>query len=502
MEQLTTLGGDYASGDGIYGNGQVVVGISKTAAGDDRAVRWTSTGIEDLGTLGYSSSATAASFDGSVVVGFSNDGWNMRAFRWTNNHMTDLGTLGGYSAKAMGVSADGTVVVGQAQNAAGVYQGFRWTSTPTGMQSIEDWLAGNGMPVAAGVKTQSANSASSDGRVVVGQLDNGHAYVARVPGPTPSPGAGLIDVQDYNTTLQAAAFPHAQLTRTSDLALNGLMGTVPHTLLAPTQLRAWTSGDWGQRSRYGDMGQAAAGDFGLAVGITDALEGQLSLGQQYADNATPFAGRTTSKQTYVAPGLSYLFSQSNVVVGVLGYYGEGTLEVDRGYLNAGNAVLSTGRPGTSTTGARLRADWVNAYALGPVAMTPYVSYTWIESKLNGYTEVGGGFPVQWNARSDTAQLLRLGQDAQWQFNEQWKLTGRLEYVQRMQQDNPMVTGRIVGLSGFGFDANQKQNEWARVGLGGEYRLSATSTLSTTLNATTEKADAPDVWLNVAYVWMF
>jgi probable HAF family extracellular repeat protein len=46
-----------------------------------------------------------------------------------------LGTLGGDSSVAWGVSADGSVVVGGAQNAAGEWRAFRWTAAG-GMQDL------------------------------------------------------------------------------------------------------------------------------------------------------------------------------------------------------------------------------------------------------------------------------------------------------------------------------------------------------------------------------
>jgi probable HAF family extracellular repeat protein len=46
-----------------------------------------------------------------------------------------LGTLGGDSSRALGVSADGSVVVGVAENAAGLPRAFRWTAA-RGMQEL------------------------------------------------------------------------------------------------------------------------------------------------------------------------------------------------------------------------------------------------------------------------------------------------------------------------------------------------------------------------------
>jgi probable HAF family extracellular repeat protein len=49
--------------------------------------------------------------------------------------MQDLGTLGGRESWANGVSADGSVVVGWAQDAAREWYAFRWTASG-GMQDL------------------------------------------------------------------------------------------------------------------------------------------------------------------------------------------------------------------------------------------------------------------------------------------------------------------------------------------------------------------------------
>ena len=96
--------------------------------------------MTDLGTLGgSSSSAYGVSADGSVVVGWAqNDEGHTRAFRWTaSGSMTDLGTLGGCCGAAYGVSANGSVVVGWARDDENWYtKAVRWTDSE-GVQEID-----------------------------------------------------------------------------------------------------------------------------------------------------------------------------------------------------------------------------------------------------------------------------------------------------------------------------------------------------------------------------
>ena len=139
---LGTLPGcDGSSANGVSANGAVVVGYAYNAAGQKRAFRWTASGgMQDLGTPGgRESEAYAVSADGAVVVGVTyNAAGQKRAFRWTaSGGMQDLGTLGGSYSVAWHVSADGAVVVGWAATAKASrdLNAFRWTASG-GMQDI------------------------------------------------------------------------------------------------------------------------------------------------------------------------------------------------------------------------------------------------------------------------------------------------------------------------------------------------------------------------------
>lgn len=156
-----------------------------TNTSDQRAFRWTqSGGIQDLGTLYkirrsfvynyYSagkSSAKGVSADGSVIVGWANDTSDttrQRAFRWTQSTgMTDLGTLksdntGQSSANA--VSRNGKVIVGWSASASSSKRAFRWTANK-GMQDLGTLKSDNS-------GQSEALAIADDGKIVVGWSHN------------------------------------------------------------------------------------------------------------------------------------------------------------------------------------------------------------------------------------------------------------------------------------------------------------------------------------------
>jgi probable HAF family extracellular repeat protein len=163
---LADLGG--FSARGVSHDGAVVVGATT------HAVRWTpSGGLQDLGTVGGTESfADAASANGSVVVGQSRDKdmfW--KAFRWTAaSGMQDLRTLGGPMAAAYDVSGDGSVVVGRSLSTASSAsdRAFRWT-TKKQMQDLRQALLDQGVSAVSGWILLGATGVSADGTVIVGE---------------------------------------------------------------------------------------------------------------------------------------------------------------------------------------------------------------------------------------------------------------------------------------------------------------------------------------------
>ncbi|APR85194.1 Xanthine/uracil/thiamine/ascorbate permease family protein [Minicystis rosea] len=185
---------------GVSGDGQVLVG-QLSSGGNVTALRYTVTeGMTDLGDIPGGSvfaSATAASFDGSVIVGVSDaastvnvSGTAQVAFRWTKETgFVELGDLPGGTAMAFaqGVSADGLIVAGASYPATDDFEACRWELGQS-VKSLGSFPSLTPRGAAYGV--------SKDGDVIVGQslhkLDDGENNRAF----RWTPALGLVDIGD------------------------------------------------------------------------------------------------------------------------------------------------------------------------------------------------------------------------------------------------------------------------------------------------------------------
>jgi probable HAF family extracellular repeat protein len=524
-------GGSFANAYGINAAGDVVAGVAAdgAAANEQRAFRWTQAGgIVNLGTLNGGNSSVARDINtaGDVVVGYSADGAAAnaeRAFRWTQiGGMVNLGVInGGNASRAYGVDSTGSVVVGRAADgaAANAFRGFRWTQA-TGMQSIEAWLAAGGVVVnPAAAKTAIAFGTNSDGSVVVGTLDNNHAYLARVTaagvdgtagaaGVTGAGGAGgaaagngMIDLVQYNQSLAASVGAPAIALQAADVALHGAHGSPMRGLLANGSQSFSVAGDVGR----GSAASSSTGDLGVAEvsyarGLRDGAMIKVALGHSRSSQDTAFGGNTRVSGTYLLPEVIFRLADSPVHFTVSGYYNAGNATLKRGYTNAGTAVVSQGDAQAATTALRIRADWLNAATWGGTAFTPYASLTQIHSRLGTYTETGGGFPAFWEARSESATQARIGVDAVHSISDQLSLLGRVEVGHRFQSQGANAKGQVLGLFAFDLSGQPYKQDWARVSAGIEGKF-GDGVGSLVLNASTE-GQTPRYLLAANYRWSF
>jgi probable HAF family extracellular repeat protein len=210
---LADDGVDYESEAlGISGDGYVVVGKAKNTDPNDanksvkEAFIWEDGVMTGLGflqddTSKVESEATAASFDGSVVVGTSKvddpkntDKSAKQAFIWEDGVMTGLGFLadaaGPFESKATGVSADGSVVVGESKLDTGK-EAFVWTAESNEMRSLRDVLEEDLGVDLTGWTISKPPVISSDGETMIALATNPNDDVEVFVTYLPEPSGGI-----------------------------------------------------------------------------------------------------------------------------------------------------------------------------------------------------------------------------------------------------------------------------------------------------------------------
>ena len=213
-------GGSFSQANAVNADGSVVVGLSSIGGSfASQAFRWVKdAGLEsgvmtDLGFLTgvASSAALGVNADGSVVIGWSDyvngSSSGAQAFRWvksansaTAGVMAGLGFLtGGFNSTANAVNADGSVVVGHSDSTSG-FQAFRWTEVG-GMQTVSQWLTNGGGSVPSGWTLDSATGVNADGTVVVGNGTHNsatEAWLAR--------SGALVSLADLSASLRTGSY--------------------------------------------------------------------------------------------------------------------------------------------------------------------------------------------------------------------------------------------------------------------------------------------------------
>lgn len=179
----------------------------------DEAFRWTaSTGIQ---IIAQGREATTVTLDGSVIAGAARN-IGVPAFRWTAAEgVQDIGLLpGGTFASPFDISADGSIIVGDADSSSGD-RGFVW-SARRGMRSLHQVLIDeHGLslsyltPLWAKAISDDGNVLSGVGKVVIGASEHTAGWIATLricdpaldgdsDGTADNDGDALCDVWEIN----------------------------------------------------------------------------------------------------------------------------------------------------------------------------------------------------------------------------------------------------------------------------------------------------------------
>jgi hypothetical protein len=235
---LNQIGPFSARGNAISGDGLFIGGWDEASNGTRRAALWRPNGTERLLLVNTPGNAIGAgevwgiSSNGGYVVGNAAVG----AFRW--NGATGAQNIGapagaGSPTTAMGVSDDGTIVVGTAGSFFSGLKAFIWIEG-SGMMLLDDYVTNVlGLTLPAGQSLQGATDITPDGRTIVGYIGSNSfqtdAFVLDLPlscgWSNYGNGAGAANILDVTGGGSASLGGVFQITTT------GITGSVSVTAI-------------------------------------------------------------------------------------------------------------------------------------------------------------------------------------------------------------------------------------------------------------------------------
>ncbi len=359
----------------------------------------------------------------------------------------------------------------------------------TAIQSVEDWLSAAGASI-SGWHLVKATGVSADGTVVVGQGEDvfgtTKAFIARV---NADGGTGIIDPIVWMGTLAGArdGFYAGQ----SQMALP-LEGAHHRTLLSldngGQRFGVWLTGEGTYRTE-GENARLGLGEVGI---YTDLLPGlRIGLGAAKSDQQQnlPYSGAARLDGRYWLAEVGWQPRSMPVQLSLTTMAGKWDTRINRAYENGGGIDVSPGDAPVEGHSVRLRLDVPDAWTFGRTAMTPYAAYTETHTRMAAYAESGGAFPASYQAQEHTAREARLGLRLSRTMTETVAVHGHIEAVHRFDRTGARLSGsELSGLLPFDFAGAKIKRNSMRLGLDMDYRLALGTTLTASFMTATPGED--------------
>ena len=509
-------------------DGSVIVGEAHGTTYANEAFVWTATdGMKGLGVLSadaaglYAGSfATDVSADGNVIIGYSKGRPNDKseAFRWTAaGGMTGLGLLAdGSSSRAFGTNADGSVIVGWADEPSTIVPtimvttAVRWTDAG-GIQKVTAWLTANGVDVGSNTLTN-AVAVSDDGNVVIGygQINgNTQQYIARVGASSGGgdtgggdtgggdtgggdtgggdtgggdtgggdTGGGLIGLIDYlYSVADNGGVTFQNLINGIGLSLFGAHHRPLLDYAGDGRTCGWITGDYAGSNR--NNRRNIIGEAGICRDLAEGVRIGFGGGADGTDLDTSFGGRSKADGYHLLGELDVQPRGMPLILSVTGYYADWNVTMSRAYQNASGVDVSSSKTDARAWAVRGRADWRDMVRLGKgVNLSSYAAFTHMHVSMDGYTEAGGAFPLAMNATSSNTDEMRLGGIIGAQLAEKIRLQLSGEWVHRFDPKAVRLTGTILDVGGFAVTGAAPEQDWGRAGFDLDFGLGSRTTLS-------------------------
>lgn len=251
----------------------------------------------------------------------------------------------------------------------------------------------------------------------------------------------------------------------------------------------WATGDLAYHNDSDS--KQALGEFGVFHDINQNLRIGLGLGANGVKQDLSLGGKTRSHGTYGVFEIDYAPGEKrDLIFSATALYGKMDVDIRRGYLNGAALDSSRGDTDSDTSAIRLRIDKHDIAQIGDFSLSPYLSYSYLKTNVDAYTETGGGFPVAYDDQDLHIHEWRLGATAKTALSADTDLRLNAEVVSARNKTDA-VNGRLLGAGGFAFNfaATSETEAWGRLGVEIDHRFSKTSVLSASVYGANEGNDA-------------
>jgi hypothetical protein len=388
------------------------------------------------------------------------------------------------------VNGDGSVVVGT----SGGNHAFRWTAV-NGMQSIQSLLIAAGVNM-TGWSLWEARGVSANGSIIVGDGTNPSSFpegwIARL---CDLPGAncitGFVTMPDQMNSFASVG----AVGQTASASLGGNFNTITNYA---TQGGTPTSpgSPFSVFTAFGfDSDPTVAGTLGATAKLNDrGLIAGATIGADNIRTTNMYDGGSSRMNAGIIGAFIAQVPDAGWqwLLGANAIYLDG--KISRGYLNGTIPVTSTGSTHGEGYGFAGRLGYSFAGLLPRTTLTPFGSYTLTRAEFAGYTETDGPFPAAINSFHDIEQVSRVGADARYTFKPGTWTWGTLAWGHRLDRGNsPDISGTLIGLFPLSTSGGATtKRDWAEATAGVRYDAWKKGAVTASLTASIP-ANAPTTY---------
>ena len=495
-----TAASRYSYATGVSTDGLVIVGGSDTdteAGWMRHAFKYVGTTMTDLGALGDPltaasrySVANGVSADGSVIVGESDNGTLAHAFKVVGSTMTDLGALGdpltaaSRSSYAYGVSANGSVIVGCSYNGTATHAFKVVGTTMTDLGALGTNPSFN---------SSTATGISADGSVIVGYSDTDtNIDDSDVEHPFIYANDVMLDVVEWMASISGPAGILPIVESLSSMPLEGAhhRPLMSYDAMGKTR-QSWVTGDFGSRSRKSDS-HTTTGEAGVSGTYGDVVAG-IAVGYGAQNNDLLFGGSRNVTGQYLLGEVDTRLADKQSILSLTAMIGSWKSDTLRGYAIGGGTDYSHGATDMKSASVRLRLDGPSMkFSVVPV-FTPFASFTWGHTSADAYSETGGSFDAQFDKQTHNSQEGRIGLTSKYVLGMNTTLLATAEWIHRFDKTQSGFSGTDIdhGALPFSVAGAAITRDQARFGFDIDHKLSADTLLNVSMHFT-GIGEAPDV----------